>query len=435
MVMIRGVINDRIATGNQARYDITRAWGGAQTVGGPVLVLPYELVRVTQYGERIVTEGRLHILPEELQVDADLKTETLHRGVHVVPVYSAKVLIRGSFAAVDSSGLGIDSATVAWDRAFVALSVSDARSIRNTPQIDINDRKIRFAAGGSQVTNLPPQIVARLDGTSEPPSGTLGFTIELELSGTDRLKFLPLADTTGVSIRSDWPSPSFSGHYLPETRSVSDEGFTAAWRISSLGRDLPSRWLNHDQNNWNADSAAFGVDLFVPIGLYQLTTRATKYAVLFIGLTFVGYFLFEVIAGLKLHPLQYLLVGLANTLFYLLLLSLAEHLGFGWSYLISSTASSGLIAGYSLSILGSRRRALLMAGILLVLYSYLYMTLQAESFAMLAGSIGLWVILALIMYLTRRIDWYGSQEDDEADGNSTRNSTPPSTFSAETEPS
>jgi len=148
----------------------------------------------------------------------------------------------------------------------------------------------------------------------------------------------------------------------------------------------------------------------MPVGLYRLTLRATKYAVLFIGLTFVAYFLFETIAGLRLHPLQYLLIGLSNCLFYLLLISLAEHAGFGWAYLVSCLASCGLIVGYSYSVLGTRLRAATIAIVLALLYAFLFMTLKAESYAMLAGSIGLWASLALIMYLTRRIDWYRSSE-------------------------
>ena len=152
---------------------------------------------------------------------------------------------------------------------------------------------------------------------------------------------------------------------------------------------------------------AFGVDLFVPVGLYQKTLRTTKYAILFIGLTFVAYFLFEIVAGLYLHPLQYLMVGLANTLFYLLLLSLAEHMGFGWAYLLSSLGSSGLIVGYSRTVLGDRRRAMTISGVLFCLYGFLYMTVQAENYAMLSGAVGLWVALSIVMYLTRRVNWYG----------------------------
>jgi inner membrane protein len=178
--------------------------------------------------------------------------------------------------------------------------------------------------------------------------------------------------------------------------------------VSGFGRTYPSRWLSTTDPYQVVDDSAFGVNLFVPIGLYQLTDRATKYAIMFIGLTFVAYFLFEILAGLRLHPLQYLLVGFGNAIFYLLLLSLAEHVGFGLAYMLSAAGSIALIAGYSLAVLGDRRRALTMLGILAGLYSFLYLTLNAESYAMLAGSLGLWLILAAVMYLTRKIDWYGA---------------------------
>jgi inner membrane protein len=213
----------------------------------------------------------------------------------------------------------------------------------------------------------------------------------------------------------------FGGH-LPEKREVSTEGFQATWRVSSLGRALPSRWTSHSPEkgatpisafnlnpyagNDGPINSAFGVNLFVPIGPYKLTDRATKYAVLFIGLTFVAYFLFEVLLKLELHALQYLLVGFANALFYLLLLSLAEHIDFGWSYLVSAMGSAGLVAAYSSSILGSWRQTSLVVAMLAGLYGFLYLTLNAESYAMLAGSVGLWMILGLVMYLTRGIDWY-----------------------------
>lgn len=413
MAMIRDVIVDRQGNALAARQDITRAWGGPQTIGGPMLIIPYQQMRVTQYGERLANDGKLFLLPETVAIDAELVTEMRYRGVHEIPVYTSRIGIGGSFAAIDTNGLGIDTAKLDWARAVVGLSVADARAIRNSPMLRFEDRQIRFEAGGALVKSMPPQIIAPLGKSfaAAHAEGTFEFQIELELGGTDRLHLLPLAETTNVSVRSTWPSPSFSGRYLPETREVSEDGFTASWRITSLGRDLPSRWIDNEQKNWNAAAAAFGVDLFVPVGVYQLSTRATKYAVLFIGLTFVGYLMFEVIAGLRLHPLQYLLVGLANAIFYLMLLSFSEHLGFSLAYLLSAIASSGLITGYSAAVLGKRSRALMMVGVLAILYGYLYMTLQAENYAMLGGSVFLWFTLALIMYLTRRVDWYsGSGE-------------------------
>lgn len=415
VAMIRSVINDRQAIGWQARQEIMRSWGNPQTIGGPILVLPYELVRVTQYGERIGEEGQLQILPEYLSVDAELVPELRYRGLHKVPVYTAKMVISGSFASPDWSGLGIDSAELQWDRAAVAVSLSDPRSIRNAPILDIDGSRTRFSSAGNRITGLPPQIVAPLShyGDQAGRSSAMSFSLTFDVGGTDSIRYLPLGDTTTVSMRSSWPSPSFAGGYLPESRDISESGFTAEWRVSSFGRPLPSRWIGELSNVQINDLSALGVDLFVPVGLYQLSDRATKYAIMFIGLTFVACFLFEVLAGLRLHPLQYLLVGFGNAIFYLLLLSLAEHVGFGVAYLLSVLAASSLVAGYSIAILGDRTRAAAMLAVLLTLYGYLYLTLRAETYAMLAGSIGLWLCLATIMYLTRRIDWYGHAAEIE----------------------
>jgi inner membrane protein len=410
--MIRGVINDRHVNSQHSRQEIMRAWGEQQMIGGPILVVPYKLVSVTQYGERLASDGRAYFLPRDLFIDVELVPEIRYRGIHKVPVYTAHARLAGSFDAPTIQGLGVDAAEVDWSRAFLALSITDARPIKNAPEVEINGRRSRFESGGSEIPGIPPQITAPIgelidDSTRDTD---LRFSIELDISGTDRFKVLPFGDETRVNMQSAWPSPSFVGGYLPESREISDEGFSASWRVSSLGRTYPSRWTSANAGVVSSEASAFGVDLFVPIGLYQLTTRATKYTVMFVGLTFVAYFLFEVIAGLRLHPLQYLLVGLANTLFYLLLLSLAEHTGFGLAYLLSALASAGLITGYSLSVLGSRARALLMMLILGILYGVLYLTLRAENYAMLAGSIGLWITLGLIMYLTRRIDWFGQDK-------------------------
>lgn len=408
VAMIRGVIADREAVGWQAQSDIMQSWGGEQQIGGPVLVLPYEVVKVTQYGERITETGQLQILPALLDVDVVLDSEMRHRGLHEVPVYTARTMMSATFAAPDWSGLGIDSAEIQWDRAVIAMSISDARATRNAPYLDIDGKRVRFEPAGVRIAQLPSQIAAPVSfyQSEENRATSLALSIAFDVSGTRTYRVQALGDETLVKMRSNWPDPSFFGAFLPESHNVTETAFTAEWRTTSLGRTLPARWLETDLQQATIETAVLGVELFVPVGMYQLTDRATKYAIMFIGLTFVAYFLFEVLAGLRLHPLQYLLVGFGNAIFYLLLLSLAEHLGFGASYLLSATASVGMITGYSVSILGDRRRAALMLGILSLLYGFLYLTLKAETYAMLAGSIGLWSSLALIMYLTRRIDWY-----------------------------
>jgi inner membrane protein len=355
------------------------------------------------------------MLPQRFVVDAELVPEIRKRGLYEVPVYTANTVMSGNFSAPDTSGLGIDHAVFDWSRAYFALPVSDARAIRNAPAIRINDAEVRFEASGSKLGGLPPHVIAPageiLDASLR--ANAFDFSLDLDLGGTQSIHYLPLGDTTEVSMKSSWSSPSFVGTHLPETRTITDDGFTASWRVASLGRTLPSRWTTKTLPGAVHDPASFGVSLFVPVGVYQMTDRATKYAVLFIGLTFVTFFLFEVLVRLRLHPLQYLLVGFANILFYLLLLSLSEHVGFGASYFVSAMASTGLVGFYSSSILHGWRRTLLVVAMLSVLYGFLYLTLRAESLAMLAGTIALWLGLGLVMYLTRHIDWYswGSTDD------------------------
>jgi len=407
--MIKGVVNDRDSIHQQARYDIMRSWGNAQLIAGPVLIVPFTQRHFNSNGREIVEESRMYLLPESLNFDTTVNPEVRYRGLHKVPIYSAAISIDGEFNSPNIELLGIETARIHWDKASVAVFVSDARAIAETPVIDINTKTAKFEAGGQAFfDDMPPPIIAPIgtliDSTSAEQA--VHFSMTLHVNGSDSLRFTPLGDTTRVSMSSDWSSPSFLGNYLPKSRQVSGDGFTADWKIASLGRALPWQWTDRTRPAAQAHQSAFGVNFYMPVSLYQLTLRATKYAVLFIGLSFVAYFLFEIMAKLRLHPLQYLLVGFSNALFYLLLLSLAEHIGFGWAYLVSAIASAGLITGYSTAVLSGRNRGLMMALVLAGLYSFLYMTLKAESYALLAGAIGLWLTLALVMYLTRRIDWY-----------------------------
>lgn len=406
--MIKGVIDDRRVIGLEAQSDIMRSWGGQQLVAGPILVMPYVATHRSKDGTTRVVNKRAFVLPEILHIDAEIHPEIRYRGLHKVPVYSARIRMSGRLGNINPRLLGLDPEQVNWGKAYIALVVSDARAITAIPEITLGRQSSRFQAGGRQIDGLPVQIVAPVRGldNAEANAAPLDFELELTLNGTGSLRFLPFGDTTNVRMTSTWPSPSFSGNYLPESRVVEEDGFSADWKVSSLGRALPSRWIGDDIDEGVAMESAFGVDLFLPIGLYQLTTRAAKYAVLFVALTFVAYFLFEIVAGLSLHPLQYLLVGFANTMFFMLLLSLAEHIGFAWSYLVSAVASSALITAYSVAILGQRTRALIMTAVLGVLYGFLFLTLRAESYAMLAGSIALWITLAAVMYLTRHVDWH-----------------------------
>lgn len=406
--MVKNIVVDRQNNASAAALDIRNLWGGEQTVTGPILKLPYQQENQTVYGLNYVDEKFVYLLADELFINAKVATEVRYRGIHKVPVFSAIIKISGRVDFQALEVLGISSEKIRWSGAELFLGISDPMVVSKLPVVTVNAEDISFTAGGTGIDGIPSQLSAplgkALDGLST--AKPVQLDISLAVNGSGSLQFLPLAENSEVTMAANWASPSFTGRQLPMVREVRDDGFEATWQSSHIGRKLPRAWLRGDDAQYVALQGAFGARFIQAVSLYQLIERSTKYAVLIIGLTFVAFFLMEVVAELRLHPLQYLLVGLANTLFFLLLLSLAEHVGFDFAYVASTFASTSLIAGYGAAILLRRLRALLMAGVLAALYLLLYMTLKAQSFALLAGSIGLWIALGAVMYLTRRINWY-----------------------------
>lgn len=413
--MIENIIFDRSNSRSVAELDIKDAWGGDQTVTGPILRLPYTVRKQTVYGSPYAEEKVVHLLAEELLVTANVATEVRYRGIHKVPVYSADVAISGRIDLDALDTFGITAEQVSWSGAEIFLGVSDPGAISKIPVIIANGSDVNFMTSGNGIEGLAPHLGAALGQRLQAAQwgSELVLDISVTLNGSGSLRFLPLAEDATVTMSANWGSPGFIGRRLPAAREIREDGFEASWRASSLGRDLPAVWVDDHPAQLGAIEHAFGARFIQPVGLYQLIDRATKYAVLFIGLSFVTYFLMEVLVNLKLHPLQYLLVGLANTLFYLMLLSLSEHIGFDLAYGVSALSSAALISGYSAAILARRARAVVIAAVLAGLYAFLYLTLKAESFALLAGSIGLWFILAAIMYLTRGINWYEPGDADQ----------------------
>jgi inner membrane protein len=239
-----------------------------------------------------------------------------------------------------------------------------------------------------------------------PIASDLPFQFELKLAGSRSLQFLPFGKKTNVSLHSNWQSPSFIGNYLPTRRDITPQGFSAHWEILHLARNYPQNWSDQEVTKEKYQESAFGAELLFPVDHYQEVTRSAKYGILFIALTFVTFFFFEIFSRLKVHPVQYLLVSFGLCLFYLLLLSLSEYLGFGVAYALAGAATVLLISGYSGTVLKTGRRAFAMGGILAGLYAYLYVLLQLTDFALLMGSIGLFGILTIIMFITRKVDWY-----------------------------
>ncbi|MFK7896386.1 MAG: cell envelope integrity protein CreD [Myxococcota bacterium] len=424
MLMVRDVIRERQAERQNAIGEINRSWGQSQIVEGPRLVVPYEFTWVeTRVDKDIIhTETRYaHFLPETLDIRGDLKSESRYRGIFEVPVYRTELHFKGEFAAPDLQGFvagelkdtNAQSSSpqrssapnnILWDQAHIVVMASDARAIQNAAQLNWQGETFEFLPGTGPAPDPGGHAGFHVP-VGDAAQEAAAFEFTLALQGSNALRLAPFAKTTRVELGSDWPDPSFQGAWLPTTRDISDQGFSAVWEIPFLGRSYPQRWNDMPRIRDSIQRSYFGVDLATMVDEYRMAERSAKYALLFLGLTFGTLWLFEVVAGIRIHSIQYLFVGGAMCLFYLLELALAEHLGFALAYALASTAVVGLVTAYCLAILGARRRAFAMGGVLVALYGYLFILLRNQDFALVSGSVGLFVALAAAMYLTRHIRW------------------------------
>jgi inner membrane protein len=408
-VMMQGLVSDRQALRQEAISGITTKWGAQQKVVGPQLVVPY-IKRLQSSGNAPRSEVKLGIfLPQTLDIAGVMDTETRYRGIFEVPVYKTALTLRGQFQRPDLSNWGVRPEDILWDRAELALQISDAHAIQDQAKLSWNQQQIAFAPGqgklGGNVGGNNPGIYASLK--NQMNGNAFKFEVPLKLNGSERLTFAPFGEVTKVNLKSNWRDPSFQGLWLPSDRSVTDKGFEATWNIPSLGRNYPQQW-NQDSpvGQETIQASVFGVDLISPVDNYRMASRSIQYNFLFLVLTFATFWLFEVTVQLRVHPLQYLLVGVAMSLFYLLQLALSEHLGFNLSYLIASTAVVVMISTYSVAVLRAKQRSGIIGGMQVALYSYLYVVLANQDYSLLIGSLGLFGFLAVVMYLTRKIDWF-----------------------------
>ncbi|HEX2223734.1 MAG TPA: cell envelope integrity protein CreD [Thermoanaerobaculia bacterium] len=428
LLMVRSLIRERQHRRDTVVESVAQSWGRGQTLGGPVLTVPY-LVRTRDARGLVTTVRQLaYFLPETLRVEGTVAPERRSRGIFEVVVYRADLRWAGTFARPSFASWSIPPDDILWDEAFLTVGVPDMRGIRRGTVLHWQGRPLPLEPGGGEaglwgsglrvaVPDLAPAALAAAPevGTTEEPEEPYAFRFDLSLDGSGQLSFLPFGKQTTVTLRSSWRAPSFIGAFLPETRKVGTDGFQAVWNVAYFGRSYPQQWRSPDTEQvapqYALQASTFGVDLYLPVDVYQKSERSVKYGLLFLVLTFLTFFLYEVFSPFSLHPVQYLLVGAALCLFYLLLLSISEHVPFGTAYAVASAATIALIGGYSLAILRGKLRALAMSGVLALLYGYLYVLLQSEDFALLLGSIGLFLILGLVMFVTREIDWYGTRPE------------------------
>ncbi|MUV14171.1 cell envelope integrity protein CreD [Noviluteimonas gilva] len=424
LLLIRGTIQEREVYRAEAVANVAATSAGKQAVLGPVLVVPYtELVEqdeVTPQGVRKVLKeqaGKWTFFPDTLVVDGTMKPDTRKRGLYRVPVYE---LDMHAVAAIRAQ-IPVDGARPRRiGRPFLSVGASDVRGFVGTPTLKVGGRALPLTAGfGSQPIG---GVHARMDAPQAGQAIALDVTFDAVIGGTEALALVPIARDNRFALKSTWPDPIFGGSFLPRTRTVDAKGFRAQWEISSLATSAQTRFLEtKDPTSLlqlapmrGSDASVSGVDavgvtLFDAVDSYTLADRATKYGILFVLLTFVGFFMFELIKQLPIHPIQYGLVGLALAIFFLLLVSLSEHIPFGSAYLVSAAACIGLLGFYLSAVLQSVLRGVGFAAMLALLYAALYGVLVSEDNALVLGAGLLFVVLATIMVVTRKVDWYALQ--------------------------
>ncbi|WP_175849709.1 cell envelope integrity protein CreD [Burkholderia cepacia] len=418
--MVQSIVHERSAYRMDALQSIWSSYAGPQTVSGPVLVVPYtEVTRVrdetpaggaTKTSLRSETK-RLLVFPKTLNVDGTLTTSVRYRGIHKALVYELTSRLTGTLALPDLKKLPQADGHVSFkvDNAYVAIGIGDIRGLTAQPDVRIGGARFDVEQG-TRLDSLRQGVHANVDlaalaeaGAGAGAGEVVPFSIDLPLRGAESVAFAPVGDQNDFSLKSTWPHPSFDGAFLPNNRTVDARGFTGNWRVTSF--NTKAREQIATGNGEGAIETA-SVSMIEPVNVYLQAERATKYGALFVMLTFASFFMYELVKRLRIHPIQYALVGLSLALFFLLLLSLSEHIAFAYAYLAASGACIGLLGFYLSFVLHSVKRGAVFSALLAVLYAALYGLLLSEDNALMLGSLLLFAILAGIMTLTRRVDWY-----------------------------
>jgi inner membrane protein len=420
LMLIEDIVYERSIYRDQARNSIAQSWTAEQQLVGPLLVVPYKesymLSMWDKNKERYelkkqTRHGKLLIAPERLKIDGKITTETRKRGIYPVPVYHSDLAVSGRFAFDKIEAFTKSSKhDIEWRDAYLSVVVSDVRGVEIQPQLKWQDGAREFAPDTllEEMHNGMHAPLGSLQGQKEP----VEFSFDLQLNGMELLQFSPVGKNTTIRLKADWPDPSFIGRYLPTSREIDAQGFQSTWNLSSFSSSIPQH-LNACQEGQCSMllQESFGVRLFNSVDIYQQSERSVKYALMFVGLTFVSFFLYEVMKGLRLHPMQYLLVGLGLSVFYLLLISLSEHMVFRYAYILATLASTLLIGFYISSVLRSVKHGGVITLALLLLYGMLYGILVSEDNSLLMGSLLIFGVLSLVMIVTRHVDWYAITDE------------------------
>lgn len=410
-LMIQNLIGERQTRSIETIGKINAKWSNAQTFCGPVLCIPYTTTYTDSNNKTIFEQHILSVTPEVLKINTRLYPEERYYGIYKTILYKSEINISGEFDNI--SQLKQDNSTFHWNKSYLKIGLSDLRGITENVNFTLNNQSYTAEVGGNNDQIMGNTLMVGLDETAgvqlEKP---LTFSCSLKLNGSSSLNFIPIGKTTKVKIAGAWNSPGFIGNFTPDHQ-ITDNGFQATWDVLRFNRNIPDMWT--DYLNGSFTDSSFGVSLVEPVDHYQQNMRSAKYAFMFIALTFVVFFFVEILTKKRIHPIQYLLVGIALILFYSLLLSISEQVNFATAYLIASLATIGLITVYAYSIFKNKMPSFALTLILSILYIFLFVILQLEDVALLIGSIGLFVILGIIMFFSRKITWYKQEETETAE--------------------
>ena len=403
--MIDDLIYEREARKQEVAAEITAQWGGAQTVAGPILSVPYRYFdAVKANSQNGLATGQLYFLPSALEIDAKLATEKRAKSIYEVLVYGGEVHLKGRFPVLETARWNISPENIDWKDAKLLVGLTDMAAIRDLA-ISVGGAKYPAEAALPGSDGPGARAFANLPLSAATAMQPRDFAIDLTFKGSGSIAFVPLGDTTRIALAADWPHPGFVGVTLPESHTITSRDFKADWLLGYLSRGIPKSWHSGEISFDALWTQSVGVELVEHGNVHQQTDRIVKYGLLVIGLTFATIFVNGLMSSRRVHPVQYLLVGAAICLFYLLLLSLAEQISFGRSYLIASSADIGIVGWYAWRTM-SRRLGYLTAFILGLVHAYMYVLLQMEDYTLLSGTLALFAALLVAMIATRNVDWY-----------------------------
>ena len=421
-VMIEELIYERESIQKDAIYEVSSKWANEQTISGPFITIPFykhinQLPNTDSLKIFSTYQQFIHVLPSELNISGTINPERRYRGIYEIVVYNSVLKISGKFQKPNFASAGIPQEDVMLNNAVFTVGIDDLRGIEKQIGLKWNMDEFNFNPGVESndiVTTGINTKIALDSATSE-----YNFAFNIILKGSQKLYFTPVGKVTDINIKSSWTNPSFNGAFLPDKRSISATGFNANWNVLHLNRNYPQSWIG---NNHKINESSFGIDLILPVDNYQKSMRTAKYVILFIGFTFLTFFFIEVLNKIFIHPVQYILVGIALIVFFTLLLSISEQTNFNFAFIISAISTIVLIGGYVRAILKSTQLSMLLSSILILLYTFIFVIIQLQDLALMIGSIGIFLILAIVMYFSRKIDWYNiSMVEKKEELNQTKN--------------